>query len=59
MGSFEERAIRLGLARARYALILDLLWRNESSNREVTQSSHPHLNEKKKKKYNEINNIDN
>lgn len=52
MGSFEDNAIKLGLANARYALILDRECRNESSNRDITHSSHPHLKfEPKKKKY--------
>lgn len=43
MGSFEDKAIREGDAKARYAFILDRECLNESSILEVTHSSHPHL----------------
>lgn len=43
MGSLDESATRDGLASARYALMRDREWRSESSIREVTQSSQPHL----------------
>lgn len=43
IGSLEERAIKDGEARARYAFILDLECRSESSILEVTHSSQPHL----------------
>lgn len=43
IGSFDERAIRLGLANALYAFILDRECRSESSNRDITHSSQPHL----------------
>jgi len=43
IGSLEESAISEGLARALYALIRDRECRNESSCRELTQSSQPQL----------------
>lgn len=43
IGSFEESAMREGEARARYAFILLRECRSESSIREVTHSSQPHL----------------
>lgn len=43
IGSFDDNAIKLGLANARYAFILDRECRNESSNRDITHSSQPHL----------------
>lgn len=43
IGSFEESAIKLGLAKARYALIRERECRSESSKREITHSSQPHL----------------
>lgn len=43
IGSFDESAIRLGLAKARYALIRDRECRSESSKREITHSSQPQL----------------
>lgn len=43
IGSFEESAIKLGLAKARYALIRERECRSESSKRDITHSSQPHL----------------
>lgn len=43
IGSFDDNDIKLGLAKARYALMRDRECRNESSNRDITHSSQPHL----------------
>lgn len=43
IGSFDDSAIKLGLANARYAFIRDRECRKESSRRDITHSSHPHL----------------
>lgn len=43
IGSFELSDIKLGLAKARYAFIRERECRSESSKREITQSSQPHL----------------
>ena len=43
IGSFDDSDIKLGLAKARYAFIRERECRSESSSREITQSSQPHL----------------
>lgn len=43
IGSFDDNDIKLGLAKARYAFIRERECRSESSSREITQSSQPHL----------------
>lgn len=48
IGSFDDKAIKLGLANARYALMRERECRNESSERDWTHSSQPHLNSAKK-----------
>jgi hypothetical protein len=47
MGSLEERAMRDGLARARYELMRERECRSESSCLDVTQSSQPQLGQEK------------
>lgn len=49
IGSFDERAIRDGEARARYALMRERECLKESSILEVTHSSQPHLQNRKYK----------
>lgn len=43
IGSFDDSEIRLGLANARYAFIRERECLSESSRREMTHSSQPHL----------------
>lgn len=50
IGSFDDRAMREGLASALYELILERECFNESSCLEFTQSSQPHLENQKRKR---------
>lgn len=48
IGSLDDNDIKLGLAKALYAFIRDRECLNESSKRDITHSSQPHLNQREK-----------
>lgn len=50
IGSLDDNEIKLGLANALYAFIRDRECLNESSSREITHSSQPHLSGEKREK---------